>query len=139
MDTSKNYYESFMRDFQMYGRGRTLEQYCRDEGADFKWFEKAKELYEVPVLKKEKASKRTKKCQDKAVDMIQLHFDPGINETEGNDDSGKPTESIEQKSQSEVLEWKVASLKVTTPMGYEIEIMATNPAAVSELLAKLTA
>ena len=29
MDTSKNYYDSVMRDFQTYGRGRTLEQYCR--------------------------------------------------------------------------------------------------------------
>ena len=29
MDTSKNYYETVMRDFTMYARGRTLEQYCR--------------------------------------------------------------------------------------------------------------
>ncbi len=36
MDTSKDYYESFMHDFRMYGRRRTPEQFCRDEGADFK-------------------------------------------------------------------------------------------------------
>ena len=31
MDTSKNYYDSVMRDFQTYGRGCTLEQHYRDE------------------------------------------------------------------------------------------------------------
>ena len=36
MDTSKNYYDSVMRDFQTYGRGRTLEQDYRDEAVDCK-------------------------------------------------------------------------------------------------------
>lgn len=65
-----------MRDFQTYGRGRTLEQYCRDEGAYFKWFEKAKELYGDPAPKKGKADKAERKSKPKPTDMIKLHFYP---------------------------------------------------------------
>lgn len=34
METSKDYFESVIRDFKTYGRGRTLEQNCRDEAVD---------------------------------------------------------------------------------------------------------
>ena len=74
MDTSKNYYESVMRDLQTYGQGRTLEHYCRDEGADYKWIEKAKEPYGLPA--KGKAAKAGKKSSSKSPDMIRLHFEP---------------------------------------------------------------
>lgn len=36
MDTSQKYFESLMSDFKSYGRGRSLEQFCRDEAVDFK-------------------------------------------------------------------------------------------------------
>ena len=60
MDTSKDYYESVMRAFQTYGRGRTLEQYCRDEAVDFKWLQKARDLYgAVENANPPKPAKRT--------------------------------------------------------------------------------
>ncbi len=34
MDTSKKYYEDKIRDFNKYRRGRTLAQFCKDEGID---------------------------------------------------------------------------------------------------------
>ena len=73
MDTSKAYYESVMRDFRIYGRARSLEEYCRDEGADYRWIEKAKELYGVTT--KGKSVKSGKKSVTKTPDMIQLHFE----------------------------------------------------------------
>lgn len=137
MDTSKNYYESFMRDYQTYGRGRTLEQYCRDEGADFKWMEKAREQYGVPTFKKEKGSKRTKKSQDKPVDMIQLHFDSEENPTV-NDQTENSAADTSEPRKSEKKEWKITTLIILTPQGHEIEVRTSNWAAVSELLTKLT-
>ena len=40
MGTSKNYYEMVMRDFEMYTRGRTLEQYCCNDTVDYSWLVK---------------------------------------------------------------------------------------------------
>ena len=91
MDTSKNYYESVMRDFQTYGRGRTLEPYyCRDEGADYKWIEKMKELNGFPAR-----GKAEKKASSKSPDMIQLHFEPEPSEPPCAD-SGDVTAAIQE-------------------------------------------
>lgn len=137
MDTSKDYYESVMRDFQTYGRGRTLEHYCRDEAVDYKWIEKAKSLYgDQP---KAKAVKPTRKDKDKSQDMIQLHFEP--EPTEGLDAQAAPTPETSPAEPAPPYakpQWRVSSLRVMTPLGHEIEIRTSNPPAVTELLAKLT-
>ncbi len=52
MDTSKDYYESFTRDSRMYGRGRIPEQFCRDEGADFK-YRKREDLNQDKLIRHE--------------------------------------------------------------------------------------
>lgn len=78
METSKNYYESVMRDFGMYARGRSLEQYCRDEAVDIKWLTKAKEQYGVPEEDRKPRQKRRAavRTADKTPEMIRLHYDP---------------------------------------------------------------
>ena len=138
MDTSKDYYESVMRDFQMYGRGRTLEQYCRDEAVDYRWIEKAMSQYGVP--EKTKAMKTQRKTKSKSPDMIQLHFEP---EPENPTFPASAEDTATPELGTEVSDngkgWRVASLKVITPAGHEIEILTSNPSAVSELLMKLTA
>lgn len=141
MDTSKNYYETFMRDFQAYGRGRTLEQYCRDEGADYKWFEKATEQYGPLDQKKAKTSKRVKKSEERPIDMIQLHFDQESEYTvsEMHDAPLSTAAGTEDSTFVGKSTWRVASLRMVTPQGHEIEISTSNPSAVSELLSKLTA
>lgn len=143
MDTSKTYYESVMQDFAMYARGRTLEQYCRDQAVDYKWLLKAQKQYGIPEKSKPtKPARRTKeKTPDETPEMIQLHFDP--EENSGNI-AEKVAEVFRAEPDTEVTpphaaQWAVTSLSMTTPSGYEIEIRTDNPAAVSELLAKLTA
>lgn len=78
METSKNYYESVMRDFGMYARGRSLEQYCRDEAVDIKWLTKAMEQYGVPEEDRKPRQKRRAavRTADKTPEMIRLHYDP---------------------------------------------------------------
>ena len=139
MDTSKTYYESVMRDFQTYGRGRSLEEYCRDEGADYRWIEKAKELYGVPT--KGKSVKSGKRTVTKAPDMIQLHFEaePGETPVVDIDSSASSKQESVADDSSPAIGWRVLSLRLKTPAGYEIEVRTSNVSAVSELLTKLTA
>lgn len=139
MDTSKDYYESVIRDFKTYGRGRTLEQYCRDEGADYKWIEKAAEQY-GPV-EKTKPAKPVRKTRSKSPDMIQLHFDSEPEDTTVPEQTKAATKegSTSTEAEASESEWRVASLRLITPQGHEIEITTSNPSALSELLAKLNA
>lgn len=44
-DTSKNDYQTVMRDFVMYAQGHTLELYFRDYAMDYKWMTKAQFQY----------------------------------------------------------------------------------------------
>ena len=137
MDTSKNYYETVMRDFTMYARGRTLEQYCRDEAVDYKWLTKAQSQYGIP--EKNTKAKASRNSNSRTPDMIRLHFEPGDNAEKGTD---KATEAkpIDGGSPDDAEgSWSVTSLTVKTPSGYEIEIRTDKPSAVSELLTKLTA
>lgn len=137
MDTSKDYYEAVMRDFKLYARGRSLEQYCRDEAVDYQWLTKAKAIYGEPEATPKKKS--SSKPKSKQPDMIKLHFE----EDEPQDSSvGTPNENLisrtpEPSVDTENEQWSVASLKITTPSGDEIEIRSTKTSAVSQLLAKL--
>ena len=139
MDTSKDYYESVMRNFQTYGRGRSLEQFCRDEGADYKWIEKSKDQYGTPS--KTRTTKVVRKTPQKSPDMIQLHFEPDQTEPPAEHQSIPLTDADAPRDTETAPkpQWKVASLRMTTPEGHEIEIKTSDPSAVSELLAKLTA
>ena len=77
MDTSTNHYETVMCDLLTYGRG--LEEYCHDEAVNYRWIEKAKELYGVPT--KRKSLILDMKSVTKTSDMIQLHFEAERGET----------------------------------------------------------
>lgn len=127
-----------MRDFKTYGRGRTLEQYCRDEAVDYKWIEKAKEQY--GSVEKTKSAKPVRKARSKSPDMIQLHFDPDPEESS----APEQTKTIEKEdtpsagNETPVQEWRVVSLRLMTPQGHEIDITTSTPSAVCELLATLT-
>lgn len=118
----------------MYSRGRSLEQYCRDEAVDIKWFEKAHAQYGSPVDKPQKKS--TRKAKAEQADLIKLHFDDEksaiqvAGNMENKADDTNATKEAEGK-------WRVTSLRITSPMGNEIEIMTSNPSAVTELLTKL--
>lgn len=137
MDTSKEYYESIMRDYRRYGRGRTLEQYCHDEGADYRWIEKAKAQY--GTTSKHKTAAKSEKDKSQAPELIRLHFDP---EQETKADIGESTdikttgETEPSVARSGSL-WRIAGLRMLTPRGYEIEIRTISPAAVTELLSGL--
>lgn len=140
MDTSRKYYETVMRDYSTYGCGRSLERYCRDEGIDYKWVLKAQELYGIQE-KKKSTRPVVRKSKQKAPDMINLHFEPESEEESSDGQLAETTEfeGAEEEVSGDEAQWKVSSLKVITPLGYEIEISTSNPSAVNELLTKLTA
>lgn len=134
MGTSKDYYETIMRDYQAYGRGRSLEQYCRDEGVDYKWIEKAKGQYSTPSSVQ--PSGKGKKNR-KSPGLVQLQV-----EDEAEVTAKEPAEAGSGPQPAEAAiagTWKVLSLTVMTPRGHEIEIMTSDPEAVSELLSQFTA
>lgn len=135
-NTSKNYYEAVMRDYKAYARGRSLEQYCRDEAVDYHWLSKVQKEYGTPEDKPR--MKNTRKAKAEPADLIRLHF-----EDDGQESPGTPDITAEQKrramEEKEPEPWKVESLKVISPSGEGIEIRTSNMSAVSELLAKLTA
>lgn len=140
MDTSKDYYESVMRDFAMYGRGRSLEQFCIDQAVNYRWLVKAQSQYGIPEKNTTKTARRNK---TKTPDMIQLHFEP--EDRTDNAEAEKPDVDTPANPEQTVTQdaikgsWSIMSLMVMTPSGYEIEIRTDKPSAVSELLAKLTA
>lgn len=135
MDTSQKYYESVMSDFKSYGRGRSLEQFCRDEAVDFKWLVKAKELYgDIENARLPKSSKHKKA---KSPDLIRLHFDNESEVMETNAESENTKDKEDCKT--EEAQWRVSNLRLVTPGGHEIEIKASDPGAVCELLTTLSA
>lgn len=132
--TSKEYYDSLMRDYRMYSRGRSLEQYCRDEAVDIKWFEKAHAQYGTQTDKPQKKS--TRKAKAEQADLIRLHFsdENAAIQVAGNmENKADDTNATKEPAGK----WRVTSLRITSPMGNEIEIMTSNPSAVTELLTKL--
>lgn len=135
-NTSKIYYEAVMRDYKAYARGRSLEQYCRDEAVDYHWLSKVQKEYGTSDDKPQ--VKKTRKVKTEPADLIRLHF-----EDDGQDSPVMPDTTSEGKTkiaEGKAPEpWKVESLKVISPSGEGIEIRTSNLSAVAELLAKLTA
>lgn len=134
--TSKDYYESVIQGYRLYARGRTLEQYCRDEAVDFKWLEKAQVQYGSPEDKpQKKTTRKSTRTKTEAADLIKLHYDEDTLPVGGDGDTAKRRSGFMTAEATPT--WRVDSLRMTSPSGNEIEIRTTNPAAVSELLEKL--
>lgn len=67
--TSRKYYDDKLREFHQYRRGRTLQQFCKDEGIDYKWMQRAKKEY----AGKENA---TVPCpNEECPPLLQLHYE----------------------------------------------------------------
>lgn len=129
-----------MLQFKTYGRGRSLEQFCRDEAVDYNWLCKAKDLY--GTLKNDPASKSGRRTKSKSQDLIRLHYENDVTETD--EVKNQDTES-DGDAKTEAPEpvtagiWQVAALRLITPSGMEMEIKASDTSAVMELLATLAA
>lgn len=141
MDTSKTYYETVMRDYNRYKRGRTLEQFCRDEAVDFQWLAKAQKQYgETEETQKKKIFRPSKGKAAEVPEMIKLHYDEDALSEEAAamaiEAPASASTSPECDPNSE-NKWTVARLTVTTPAGDDIEISCRKPSAVMELLSKL--
>lgn len=126
MDTSKKYYEDKIRDFNKYRRGRTLAQFCKDEGIDYEWMQKAKRKYSGRTKQDEQETSATNE-EIPTPSLIELHyFDDGAEEEE--------TKSTDSKTG----QWTVGAVVLTDPTGNEITISSGSAAALGNLLTKLT-
>ena len=124
MDTSKKYYEDKIRYFNKYRRGRTLAQFCREEGIDYDWMLKVKRKYSgrAQQIQSEESTDET----DSLPSLIELHYE---------DDSGFQPDD-ERKSTDRG--WRVGPVILTDPEGNEITISCGNAAALGSLLTKLS-
>lgn len=121
METSKAYFEDILRRFDAERRGRTLFQFCRDEGVDYK----SLTAYKRSAEPKGKGRKKTSAASS----------DPDMEELE---------ELIELTVIEDVAatpspaHWQVVSLAVRTPEGDIINLNCDSAPAVARLLSKLT-
>lgn len=121
--TSKKYYEDKLREFNQYRRGRTLQQFCKDEGIDYKWMQRAKKQYTAKV--KNEPSSTREECPS----LIKLHYEDDDVYQEENDDSTTSTPSGNG--------WTVSNILLTDPEGNEITISSGSAIALGNLLTKL--
>lgn len=124
MDTSKKYYEDKIRDFNRYRRGRTLAQFCKDEGVDYDWMLKSKRKYSGRA-QQPKMEETTEK-EDILPSLIELHYEDDI----------EP--QAEEMSQRMAGGWRVGTVILTDPEGNEITITCGSAAALGSLLTKLS-
>ena len=124
MDTSKKYYEDKIRDFNKYRRGRTLVQFCRDEGIDYDWMLKAKRKYSGRT--QQTSPEETTEEEDILPSLIELHYE---------DDSESQTKEEPRPSGGG---WRVGTVILTDPAGNEITINCGSAAALGSLLTKLS-
>lgn len=121
--TSRKYYEDKLREFNQYKRGRTLQQFCKDEGIDYKWMLRAKKEYT------RKDSDNTQRSNEDDSSLIQLHYENDVVE-----DSGTVSERpLADRSRG----WTVGNVILTDPDGNEITISSGSAAALGNLLTKL--
>lgn len=123
MDTSKKYYEDKLRDFNKYRRGRTLSQFCKDEGIDYDWMLKAKRKYSGRTQQ----PKPEETIEEDSIlpSLIELHYE----------DDSEP--QAEEGTQPMSRGWKVGTVMLTDPEGNEITINCVSAAALGSLLTKL--
>lgn len=124
MDTSKKYYEDKIREFNRYRRGRTLAQFCKDEGVDYDWMLKSKRKYSGRA-QQPKMEETTEK-EDILPSLIELHYEDDI----------EP--QAEEMSQRMAGGWRVGTVILTDPEGNEITITCGSAAALGSLLTKLS-
>lgn len=125
MDTSKKYYEDKMREFNLYRRGRTLAQYCKDEAIDYNWILQAKRKYSGRTQSSDEVTDDGKEPES-IPSLIGLHFV---------DDSNASEEKIKPANLSQP--WKVISVVMTDPQGNEITINGVSPASLGILLTNI--
>lgn len=124
MDTSKKYYEDKIQEFNRHRRGRTLSQFCRDEGIDYEWMLKAKRKYSgrAQQTPPEESASET----DILPSLIELHYE---------DDSESHPKNQPGPSANG---WSVGAVILTDPNGNEITISCGSAAALGSLLTKLS-
>lgn len=125
MDTSKKYYEDKMREFNLYRRGRTLAQYCKDEAIDYNWILQAKRKY----------SGRTQSSDSEPDDANETDGVPSLIGLHFVDDSTDSEEKLPNSIPSQP--WKVISVVMTDPQGNEITIKGGSPASLGALLTNI--
>lgn len=119
METSQAYFEDILRRFDNERRGRTLFQFCRDEGVDYK----SLTAYRRSIATKSKGKQR---------------------KTEADTDMEEPDELVELTVIEDIAstptpaQWQVVSLSVRTPDGAVINLNCDSAPAVACLLSKLT-
>ena len=124
MDTSKKYYEDKIRDFNKYRRGRTLAQFCKDEGIDYDWMLKAKRKYSGRA--QHGSPEETTEEGYTLPSLIELHYEE--------DNEGV----AEDKAKPSAEGWRVGTVILTDPDGNEMTINCSNTAALGSLLTKLS-
>lgn len=123
MDTSKKYYEDKIRDFNRYRRGRTLAQFCKDEGIDYDWMLKAKRKYSGRA--QQASPEETTEEESSLPSLIELHYD----------DDGES--HLNEECHLSAGGWRVGMVILTDPEGNEITISCGSAAALGSLLTKL--
>lgn len=121
METSKAYFEDILHRFDIERRGRTLFQFCRDEGVDYKSLTAYKRSAEPK-------GKGRKKTTEPASDADMDELENLIELTVIEDAAITPSQA----------QWQVVSLAVRTPEGDIINLNCDSAPAVARLLSKLT-
>ena len=121
--TSRKYYEDKLREFNQYRRGRTLQQFCKDEGIDYKWMLRAKKEYT------KKDNDTPDRSDEECPSLIQLHYE--------NDEVGNDVSDTDHPKADKKQGWTVSNVVLTDPSGNEITISSGSAAALGNLLTKL--
>lgn len=121
--TSRKYYEDKLREFNQYRRGRTLQQFCKDEGIDYKWMVRAKKEYA------KKDNDTSCRPDEECPSLIQLHYE--------NDGDGDMASATKRPDAGKNQGWTVGNVILTDPSGNEITISSGSAAALGNLLTKL--
>lgn len=119
--TSRKYYEDKIREFNQYRRGRTLQQFCKDEGIDYKWMLRAKKEYAG------KGNDTVSCSNEECPSLIRLHYE----DDEVADEQAVPPPKPRQHG------WTVSNVTLADPSGNEITISSGSAAALGNLLTKL--
>lgn len=127
MDTSRKYYEDTILDFNRRRRGRSLCQFCKDEGIDYQWLLKAKRKYSDRTREEETSKHDDSSENPEDIEIIKVHY---VDDTA----SASNDRATDQKQ-----EWRVGSLMLIDPDGNSIAIGGGSAQVLGKLLTKLAA
>lgn len=125
MDTSRKYYEDTILDFNRRRRGRSLCQFCKDEGIDYQWILKAKRKYSGRTQDAEEPANEVTCENPEDMEIIKVHYV---------DDTASACISSEDDHRQE---WRVGNLILIDPDGNSITIGGGSATALGRLLTKL--